>query len=202
MPRPNSLFTEEQRKYLSGELNYDGEYARQKRYQRRTAIRERTYHGIRDGLLLGRIDDDERAEIFAYWSEASNWRETEDGEDSLTHEYFDVAASREQGALKRSLIGWIKFLYLGVETTDWEFGDLLKAAVRQVEGERNRAVERFEFTVETDERDELDVLMDRFEDGDPELDHFQIKTLKNEGRIDGDDITNYYDRLEGRPIDP
>jgi len=202
MTRPNSLLTDEQRQYLTGELTYEGEYARQKRYQRRTAIRKRVYHGLRDGLLLGRIDDDDRAEIFEYWNEASDWRETENREESVSHEHYDVAASREHGALKRSFIGWIKFLYLGTEVTDWEFGNLLKTAVRQVEGERNRAVERFEYTVETNERDELDVLMDRFESGDPELDHFQIKTLKNEGRIDGDDIMNYYDRLEGRSVDP
>lgn len=62
--RPHALLTEKQRQHLRGELEYDDEYGRQKRYQRSQSIRDRLRGGILDFSLLERLDDADRHAVF------------------------------------------------------------------------------------------------------------------------------------------
>lgn len=62
--RKNAMLTTEDRRWLTGEKVYDGQHAKQQRYQRRRDIRERVYNSILDfSILLDELDDDEWREI-------------------------------------------------------------------------------------------------------------------------------------------
>lgn len=59
------MLTTEDRRWLSGEKRYEGEHAKQQRYQRRRDIRERVYNSILDfSILFQHLEDDERAKLF------------------------------------------------------------------------------------------------------------------------------------------
>lgn len=63
--RKNAMLTTEDRRWLTGEKTYEGQHAKQQRYQRRNDIRERVYNSILDfTILFEELDDDERAAIF------------------------------------------------------------------------------------------------------------------------------------------
>ncbi|MFB6251832.1 MAG: hypothetical protein ABEI27_09155 [Halobellus sp.] len=63
--RKNAMLTTEDRRWLTGEKVYDGQHAKQQRYQRRRDIRERVYNSMLDfSILLDDLDDDEWVEIF------------------------------------------------------------------------------------------------------------------------------------------
>ncbi|WP_135306167.1 hypothetical protein [Haloarcula amylovorans] len=63
--RKNAMLTTEDRRWLTGEKVYDGQHAKQQRYQRRQDIRERVYNSMLDfSILLEELDDDEWREIF------------------------------------------------------------------------------------------------------------------------------------------
>lgn len=63
--RKNAMLTTEDRRWLTGEKDYDGQHAKQQRYQRRRDIRERVYNSMLDfSILLDELDDDEWDEIF------------------------------------------------------------------------------------------------------------------------------------------
>jgi len=62
--RKNAMLTTEDRRWLTGEKVYDGQHAKQQRYQRRRDIRERVYNSMLDfSILLDELDDDEWREI-------------------------------------------------------------------------------------------------------------------------------------------
>jgi hypothetical protein len=50
--RPNAMLTKTQRAFLKGEKEYTGEHAKQQRYQRREAIKERVENTLLDFQLL------------------------------------------------------------------------------------------------------------------------------------------------------
>lgn len=63
--RKDAMLTSLQRDFLTGEHEYTGEHAKQERYQRRKAIRERIYHTLLDfTLLLDHLDASEREKVF------------------------------------------------------------------------------------------------------------------------------------------
>jgi len=63
--RKNAMLTTEDRRWLTGEKVYDGQHAKQQRYQRRRDIRERVYNSMLDfSILLDELDDDEWREVF------------------------------------------------------------------------------------------------------------------------------------------
>lgn len=62
--RKNAMLTTEDRRWLTGEKTYEGQHAKQQRYQRRNDIRERVYNSILDFTILFEELDDERAAIF------------------------------------------------------------------------------------------------------------------------------------------
>ena len=59
------MLTTEDRRWLREEKVYDGQHAKQQRYQRRRDIRERVYNSMLDfSILLEELNDDEWREIF------------------------------------------------------------------------------------------------------------------------------------------
>lgn len=59
------MLTTEDRRWLTGEKTYDGEHAKQQRYQRRNDIRERVYNSILDfTLLFEYLEEAERKKFF------------------------------------------------------------------------------------------------------------------------------------------
>ncbi|MCO8244898.1 hypothetical protein [Haladaptatus sp. AB643] len=63
--RKNAMLTTEDRRWLTGEKTYDGEHAKQQRYQRRNDIRERVYNSILDfTILFEHLEEAERKKLF------------------------------------------------------------------------------------------------------------------------------------------
>jgi len=63
--RKNAMLTTEDRRWLTGEKTYDGQHAKQQRYQRRRDIRERVYNSMLDfTVLFEKLDEDEHRQIF------------------------------------------------------------------------------------------------------------------------------------------
>lgn len=63
--RKNAMLTTEDRRWLTGEKAYEGEHAKQQRYQRRKDIRERVYNSMLDfSILFAHLEGNERAKLF------------------------------------------------------------------------------------------------------------------------------------------
>ncbi|NGM67432.1 hypothetical protein G6M89_00160 [Natronolimnobius sp. AArcel1] len=63
--RKNAMLTTEDRRWLTGEKRYDGEHAKQQRYQRRRDIRERVSNSLLDfSVLFEHIEEDELEKLF------------------------------------------------------------------------------------------------------------------------------------------
>ncbi|RQG93233.1 hypothetical protein EA462_03295 [Natrarchaeobius halalkaliphilus] len=63
--RKNAMLTTEDRRWLTGEKSYEGEHAKQQRYQRRRDIRERVYNSLLDfTILFEYLEADEREKLF------------------------------------------------------------------------------------------------------------------------------------------
>ena len=59
------MLTTEERRWLNGEKIYEGEHAKQQRYQRRRDTRERIYNSLLDfSTLFEHLEDDERQTLF------------------------------------------------------------------------------------------------------------------------------------------
>lgn len=63
--RKNAMLTTEDRRWLTGEKTYEGEHAKQQRYQRRKDIRERVYNSLLDfTILFEHLEEAEREKLF------------------------------------------------------------------------------------------------------------------------------------------
>lgn len=59
------MLTTEDRRWLTGEKHYEGEHAKQQRYQRRRDIRERVYNSLLDfSILFEHLEPDEQKKLF------------------------------------------------------------------------------------------------------------------------------------------
>jgi len=78
--RKNAMLTTEDRRWLTGEKTYDGQHAKQQRYQRRKDIRERVYNSMLDfSILLDDLDEDEWREIFGEVTEyGQQWQDADE----------------------------------------------------------------------------------------------------------------------------
>jgi len=191
--RPRGVLTDDDREYLRGEKEYKHV---QSETNVKARIRERVYHSLRDGKDLLRISPEQREQIFVYWQHSDEWVAVEDRDDSLSHEYYDVGEHFEKSEFSESLRQFLGFLYLGIqESDDLEFSSMLETAIRDAELQRNREVTDWRLEFGIDERPDLEEVLRRFEAGDPSLDHHQIQMLREEADVTGDDIADYYDRL-------
>jgi hypothetical protein len=65
--RKNAMLTTEDRRWLTNEKTYEGEHAKQQRYQRRRDIRERVYNSILDfTILFQHLEETEREKLFGH----------------------------------------------------------------------------------------------------------------------------------------
>jgi len=78
--RKNAMLTTEDRRWLTGEKVYEGQHAKQQRYQRRRDIRERVYNSMLDfSILLDELDDEEWDEIFGKISDGGqHWQNADE----------------------------------------------------------------------------------------------------------------------------
>jgi hypothetical protein len=95
--RKNAMLTTEDRRWLTGEKQYEGEHAKQQRYQRRRDIRERIYNSILDfTILFQHFEDTEREKLFGQLSaDGTQWdlndQEFDDGiRDTLAFLLYNV----------------------------------------------------------------------------------------------------------------
>ncbi|WP_227357684.1 hypothetical protein [Haladaptatus salinisoli] len=103
------MLTKKQREFIRGEYEYEGEYASQKRYQQRKAIRERVRNSLYDFTeLFEHLDENEREKIFS-------------------------PPEDEREPLNQALINLVAFLYkeTHVTTTLPNFEYYLKSGVRR-----------------------------------------------------------------------
>jgi hypothetical protein len=85
--RKNAMLTTEDRRWLTGEKSYEGQHAKQQRYQRRRDIRSRVRNTILDfTILFEHLEESEREKLFD--------RPDEDGEtdDEFTNGLRDALA--------------------------------------------------------------------------------------------------------------
>ncbi|WP_264556356.1 hypothetical protein [Halocatena marina] len=77
--RKNAMLTTEDRRWLTGEKTYEGEHAKQQRYQRRRDIRERVYNSILDfTILFQQLEETEREKLFGHLSDDGTQWDIED----------------------------------------------------------------------------------------------------------------------------
>lgn len=94
------MLTTEDRRWLTGEKEYEGEHAKQQRYQRRRDIRERIYNSILDfTILFHYLEDTEREKLFGQLSaDGTQWdlndQEFDDGiRDTLAFLLYNVGVT-------------------------------------------------------------------------------------------------------------
>jgi len=79
--RKNAMLTTEDRRWLTGEKTYEGQHAKQQRYQRRRDIRERVYNSMLDfTLLFEELDAEEHRKVFGEVSPDGRQWTNEDAE--------------------------------------------------------------------------------------------------------------------------
>lgn len=142
MSDEKGFLTDTDREFLRGEKEYSGENAKQMRYQRRRAIRDRTRGAFRDfSLLFETLDEKERNKIF-----------------DVGDDVEDLEALNE---FRESLASTISFIYLSLEgeagsDAIWRrsfrtpFEVILNKGVSKAEVERHPHDEMFSFSVTVD----------------------------------------------------
>lgn len=193
MEQKEALLTKTQRKFLTGERTYDGEYAKQQRYQRRRAIQERVFSGLLDGGILWQdLPAEQREEIF------DAWREDPPADESwglLTRE-----DNRRRDQFRRGLTGLLAMIYAGVEENDhlgFGFKDILGDAVASAVHARGDVLDSYDFDVETSPSFNTSALLERFESGDPSMTMLEIQHLREEAGIGDEEMSAYRDRMTG-----
>ncbi len=87
--RKNAMLTTEDRRWLTGEKSYEGEHAKQQRYQRRRDIRKRVQNTILDfTILFEHLEDAERKKLFSRVDEEA----VGSGDDEFIHGLQDGLA--------------------------------------------------------------------------------------------------------------
>lgn len=195
MERSRGILSSADRAFLEAdEHERKKNYSQPARSQRWSTIRERTYHGLRDGeYLLWRLPAEEREAIFSRWQAAGEPID-EDDIDVLgwVPNEWDPDAEAERDRLRRGLVGLLGFIYQGAEEGDVApFEELLERAIGTAEATADRQV--VDVDLEVTYRSVLDTeeLLERFQAGDV-LRQYELAHLASEGVVDGDDLEDYY----------
>ena len=96
--RRNAMLTTEDRRWLTGEKEYEGVHAKQQRYQRRRDIHERVYNSILDWtILFDHLEERQRTRLFEDVKTAPGERPENDEllEDDEAPEHDDSSANDE-----------------------------------------------------------------------------------------------------------
>lgn len=122
--RKNAMLTTEDRRWLNGEKEYDGQHAKQQRYQRRRDIRERVYSSMLDfSILVDKLDDDEWRDIVGeVVDEGKQWQNADE----------DLQAGVRDGlAFLLRTVGVAALMRNGQESQDTVPERLFTAALRR-----------------------------------------------------------------------
>lgn len=110
--RKNAMLTTEDRRWLTGEKTYEGEHAKQQRYQRRRDIRERVYNSLLDfTILLHQLEETERKKLFGQISDDGTQWDIEDESfeagirDALAFLLYNVGMTKRMGTDNDALSG-------------------------------------------------------------------------------------------------
>jgi len=171
MAKNTGILSDDDKRYLLGLKEYDGENADQKENQKRYRIRQKVINAINDFNRLDmRLSEEDRKMIFS-----------------------DVELNGVMAAFR--------FLYEGVrEQENWTHGDELSEAIADVEDRyapRGVVVDRVDFTINFTETDpDIDLLKERIERGEILTDS-EIGRLVRVGAITPEEVEKVkWDREE------
>jgi hypothetical protein len=150
--RKNAMLTTEDRRWLSGEKAYEGEHAKQQRYQRRRDIRERVYNSLLDfTILFEHLEGDECQKLFG--TPETNY-ETLTEDQKLTNGVRDALAFvLYNTGIRRTMThsnGQTE------ELAEW----LLTEGMRRAGQKDDLLVETVELSVEAEKQSQLSLLED------------------------------------------
>lgn len=198
-PRDSAMLTTSNRDFLR---DRDPDMTDRGVRKAKARIRARVRNSILDGNLLWEcLEEDQYPAIFSEFERYANI--PEDGELEHNQEsYWENHVkneSHEQWVGKNNLldgiISWVAFFYLGVESTPWEFEEVLELAVNQVENSRWRELEEFSFEAVTREKPSPEKLKREF-DNRERLSTEEIKMLIEAEIINNSDINEYFATYE------
>lgn len=189
--RKNTMLTTEDRRWLTGEKTYEGEHAKQQRYQRRRDIRERVYNSLLDfTILFQQLEETEREKLFGQISDDRTHWDIEDEpfeegiRDALAFLLYNVGVTKRMSADNEALS----------ETTVAEqmVTDALYCAGRRDEF----LIEDVELAISATHLPLSDIL-DDLEAGTP-LSPARLRVLMESDRVD---TTEIQERLRGMIFD-
>jgi len=139
--RKNAILTTQDRRWLTGEKTYEGQHAKQQRYQRRRDIRERVYNSMLDfTILFEELDAEEHRKIFGEVSpDGRQWTNDDadlrDGiRDGLAFFFYTVgiaAMMRDDENQTTSVPEWM--VESGIQRAGQEEGFLVESVELDVE---------------------------------------------------------------------
>lgn len=194
--RPRGIFTKDDREYLLGRKEY--EHA-QTESNVKSRIRERTFHALLDAEFLGYIPYDQREQIFRMW-EIDVPDVVEDAETLGETDLFERKETERQYEAQRQ-----EFIDLIVQLLIVIYHDLKRADVADPQPVFERAIEGAEYirgapgkaTIQFSEGFNTEYLLGRFERGE-RLSSTEIQHLRETKDLGGQDLVDYYDRVEER----
>ncbi len=171
MSRKNAMLTTEDRRWLTGEKGYEGEHAKQQRYQRRRDIRERVYNSLLDfTILFDHLEDEEREKLFERLRAEGEF--TDGLRDALAFVLYNT--------------GITETLTCGGGSPESTAERLLLDALYRVGRREDVLVERVELDVEA-RRAPLPSVLEELEAGE-ELSPAAVRLLVESDRIDADEL--------------
>ena len=122
--RPTGILTKTQRKFLTGEKEYSGEYAKQQRYQRRISIEDRLRNAIRDFRTLNATLSDNSIDK------------------ALRDEYDDDIPPDEKMHVANSLESVFALFYRGLKHSDIYYESPMRSYEEFIEGGLKNALNK------------------------------------------------------------
>jgi hypothetical protein len=164
--RPRGIFTETDRRFMSGYKEYKH---KQSRTNRRQNIRERIIHSLHDFRLFAWLDEDERNKIV---------REIPAGE------------------LHDDIVSLLAFVYRGIGKDKKAIEQMVERAVYQVEAEGSSEIESVSVDIDINVRPDIDEMYKRYTEDSDRLTPGEIGILVRAGRLDRDDLAELAARDE------
>jgi hypothetical protein len=171
LTRGRGILTETDRKYLLGEVEYDD---KQQQRNRRRYIRERVRNGIIDFILLNKLEDRDREQIFS----------------DLDSVHIANAKTGEASTFT-GMCAAIELFYIASNGADVSFEDILKNGVRDAEKElTGRRLMNIQLEKEFDDGTEVTSSEQTVE--------FQMSLSESEMRTIRELVENAYDAIESK----
>lgn len=178
--RQASLLTDRQREYLQGETPPSNES------QMRSRIRERVYHGLRDGsILFDELPTKDRKKIFRQWEHERDDEIRDDvvSETGHTTEMTPLL----KGDFNIRLSNLIALIYLGSEETAIDdFESLVESAVQKAAKEKGKYISEFNLEIEFTQQSRGEMVFEALKED--EVDFDELKTNQLGDLVDSDTV--------------